>query len=104
MSKYTDYTIIVEGCDLTGKDTLCLKLAERYYLDFVHISSHDPNDYPFYYETMRKKNIVYSRHWVGDLRAGQAFGVWQGFGQKHPRISRGGFRKRRADKNRRQQG
>lgn len=67
MSKYTDYTIIVEGCDLTGKDTLCLKLAERYNLDFVHINSHDPNDFDFYIQTMRKKNIVYSRHWVGEL-------------------------------------
>lgn len=67
MSNYTDYTIIVEGCDLSGKDTLCLKLANRYSLDFVHINSHDPNDYSFYYETMRKKNIVYSRHWVGEL-------------------------------------
>lgn len=67
MSNYTDYTIIVEGCDLTGKDTLCLKLAEKYNLDFVHINSHDPNDFPFYKETMRKKNIVYSRHWVGEL-------------------------------------
>lgn len=67
MSNYTDYTIIVEGCDLTGKDTLCLKLAEKYNLDFVHINSHDPNDFDFYKETMRKKNIVYSRHWVGEL-------------------------------------
>lgn len=67
MSNYTDYTIIVEGCDLTGKDTLCLKLAEKYNLDFVHINSHDPNDFDFYVQTMRKKNVVYSRHWVGEL-------------------------------------
>ena len=58
MSNYTDYTIIVEGCDLTGKDTLCLKLAEKYNLDFVHINSHDPNDFDFYVQTMRKKNVA----------------------------------------------
>ncbi len=66
-AKATDYTIVIEGVDLSGKDTLCLKLAEKYGLDFVHFTSHDPKDYSFYSQSLRKKNVVYSRNWIGEF-------------------------------------
>jgi len=61
------HKIIVEGCDGTGKTTLCKKLAEKYDLDVVHITSKDPNDFDFYRETLRKTNVVYDRHFLGEL-------------------------------------
>ena len=59
--------IIIEGCDGTGKTTLCKQLAEKYGLDVVHITSKDPNDFEFYKETLRKTNVVYDRHFLGEL-------------------------------------
>lgn len=59
--------IIVEGCDGTGKTTLCKRLAERYGFDVVHVTSKDPNDFDFYRQTMRKSNVVYDRHFLGEL-------------------------------------
>ena len=59
--------IVVEGCDGTGKTTLCKKLAERYGWDVVHVTSKDPNDFDFYKQTLRKANVVYDRHFLGEL-------------------------------------
>ena len=59
--------IIVEGCDGTGKTTLCKKLAEHYGLDIVHVTSKDPNDFEFYRQLLRKTNVVFDRHFVGEL-------------------------------------
>ena len=59
--------IIIEGCDGTGKTTLCKKLAERYGWDIVHVTSKDPNDFDFYRQTMRKTNVVFDRHFIGEM-------------------------------------
>ena len=59
--------IIIEGCDGTGKTTLCKQLAQKYDFDIVHITSKDPNDFDFYKQTMRKSNVVYDRHFLGEM-------------------------------------
>ena len=59
--------IIIEGCDGTGKTTLCKKLAERYGWDIVHVTSKDPNDFDFYRQTMRKRNAIFDRHFLGEM-------------------------------------
>lgn len=74
MSKESPKTIIVEGVDLSGKDTLCLKLSEKYGLDFVHCTNTDPRDFGFYYQTLRKGNVVYSRNWLSELIYPSVFG------------------------------
>ena len=66
--------IIVEGCDGTGKTTLCKRLAERYGFDVVHVTSKDPNDFDFYRQTMRKSNVVYDRHFLGELIYPEVYG------------------------------
>lgn len=63
----TANNIIVEGCDGTGKTTLCKLLAERYGWDTVHVTSKDPNDFDFYRQTMRKTKVIYDRHFLGEL-------------------------------------
>lgn len=59
--------IVIEGCDGTGKTTLCKKLAEKYGWDIVHVTSKDPNDFDFYKETLRKTNVIFDRHFIGEL-------------------------------------
>ena len=59
--------IIIEGCDGTGKTTLCRLLARKYGWDTVHVTSKDPNDFDFYKQTLRKTNVVYDRHFLGEL-------------------------------------
>ena len=59
--------IILEGCEGTGKTTLAKKLIERYGLDYVHITNKDPNDYMFYKQTLRKEDVIYDRHFIGEM-------------------------------------
>lgn len=59
--------IIIEGCDGTGKSTLAKKLAKHYNLDVVHMTNKDPKDFNFYKETMRKENVVFDRHFMGEM-------------------------------------
>lgn len=59
--------IILEGCDGTGKTTLAKLLAEKYNLDICHCTQYDPADYDFYRETVRKENIIWDRHTIGEL-------------------------------------
>lgn len=61
--------IIIEGPDCSGKTTLAKKINEYYNneLDVLHCTGHDPRDYKFYYQTMRKKNIVFDRHFIGEM-------------------------------------
>lgn len=59
--------IILEGADGTGKTTLAKILAERYGLDIVHCTQHDAADYDFYRQTLRKENVVWDRHTLGEL-------------------------------------
>lgn len=59
--------VILEGVDGAGKTTLAKILAERYGLDIAHCTQADAADYAFYRQTLRKENIVWDRHTLGEL-------------------------------------
>lgn len=59
--------IIIEGCDGVGKTTLVNKLKKHYQIDSMHITSKDPNDYSFYKQLLKKKDIIYDRHFIGEM-------------------------------------
>lgn len=59
--------IVLEGCDGTGKTTLAKLLANKYKLDICHCTQSDPGDYEFYKQTIRKDNVVWDRHTIGEL-------------------------------------
>ena len=59
--------IILEGCDGTGKTTLAKILADKYGLEIAHCTQHDAADYHFYKQTVRKENIIWDRHTIGEL-------------------------------------
>ena len=59
--------IILEGCDGTGKTTLAKILAERYKLDICHCTQRDATDYDFYRQTLRKEDVIWDRHTLGEL-------------------------------------
>lgn len=60
-------SLIIEGCDGTGKTTIATILAELYHMDICHCTAEDPADYDFYRNTARKKNVIWDRHTVGEL-------------------------------------
>lgn len=59
--------IILEGCDGTGKTTLANILAFKYGLDICHCTASDPSDFQFYKHTVRKDNVIWDRHTIGEL-------------------------------------
>lgn len=59
--------IIIEGVDGAGKTTLAKILADKYGLDICHCTQHDAADYDFYRQTLRKGNVVWDRHTLGEL-------------------------------------
>jgi thymidylate kinase len=59
--------IILEGCDGTGKTTLAKKLQEKYGLDYVHVNRHDPTTHAFYTQTLFKTNVIWDRHFIGEM-------------------------------------
>ena len=59
--------IIIEGCDGVGKTTLVNKLKKHYNIDSMHITSKDPNNYKFYKQLLKKKDIIYDRHFIGEM-------------------------------------
>lgn len=59
--------VILEGCDGTGKTTLAKILAEKYNFDVCHCTQHDGKDYDFYFQTLRKENVIWDRHTLGEL-------------------------------------
>lgn len=62
-------SIIIEGPDCSGKTTLAKKINERfnYECDIVHCTGHDPKDYNFYLQLLKKKNIIFDRQFVGEM-------------------------------------
>lgn len=66
--------IILEGCDGTGKTTLAKILAERYKLDICHCTQRDAADYDFYKQTLRKEDVIWDRHTLGELIYPDIFG------------------------------
>lgn len=59
--------VILEGVDGAGKTTLAKILAEKYGLDICHCTQNDAADYDFYRQTVRKENVVWDRHTIGEL-------------------------------------
>lgn len=59
--------IIIEGADGTGKTTLAKILAYKYGLDVCHCTQYDPADYDFYRQSIRKNNVIWDRHTIGEL-------------------------------------
>lgn len=60
-------TIVIEGCDGTGKTSVAKVLAEKYGCDVVHMTGKDPADFEFYSQSLRKKNVIYDRNVLGEL-------------------------------------
>lgn len=59
--------IIIEGCDGTGKTSVAKILAEKYGCDLVHMTGDDPKDRDFYFQSIRKENVVYDRNVIGEM-------------------------------------
>jgi thymidylate kinase len=59
--------IVIEGADGTGKTTLSKNLARTYGIDRLNINRYDPNTFNFYLETLNKTNVVFDRHFVGEM-------------------------------------
>lgn len=78
--------IILEGVDGAGKTTLAKILAERYGLDVVHCTQHDAADYDFYRQTLRKENVVWDRHTLGELIYPRIFDRKQQIGTEDARL------------------
>lgn len=78
--------IILEGCDGTGKTTLAKILADRYGLDICHCTQDDPGDYEFYRQTLRKENVIWDRHTLGELIYPKVFGRNQKIGCEDARL------------------
>lgn len=78
--------IILEGADGTGKTTLAKLLADRYGLDICHCTQHDPGDYNFYRQSLRKENVVWDRHTLGELIYPHVFGRKPQIGTEDARI------------------
>ena len=78
--------IILEGCDGTGKTTLAKILADRYKLDICHCTQDDPGDYEFYRQTLRKENVIWDRHTLGELIYPKIFEREQKIGVEDARL------------------
>lgn len=78
--------IILEGCDGTGKTTLAKILADRYGLDICHCTQDDPGDYEFYRQTLRKENVIWDRHTLGELIYPKVFGRCQKISSEDARL------------------
>ena len=78
--------IIIEGCDGTGKTTLAKLLANEYNLDICHCGREDPCDYDFYKQSVRKDNVVWDRHTIGELIYPKVFDRAQQIGTEDARI------------------
>lgn len=78
--------IILEGVDGAGKTTLARILADKYGLDICHCTQHDAADYVFYRQTLRKENVVWDRHTLGELIYPKVFDRTQHIGTEDARI------------------
>lgn len=59
--------VIIEGADGVGKSTFAKKVADKYNLSLVHFTNNDPRDLNFYYQSLRKNNFIYDRHFLSEM-------------------------------------
>lgn len=59
--------IILEGPDGAGKSTIANKISTEFNLKVQHVSGSDPNNYNWYIETFKNDNVVFDRHFLGEL-------------------------------------
>lgn len=59
--------IIIEGADGVGKTTIAEKIADKFNLSLVHFTNKDPRDLNFYYQSLRKNNVVYDRNFLSEM-------------------------------------
>lgn len=59
--------IIIEGADGVGKSTIAKKIAEKFNLSLVHCTNKDPRDLNFYYQSLRKDNVIYDRSFLSEM-------------------------------------
>ena len=78
--------IILEGVDGAGKTTLAKILADKYGLDMCHCTQYDAADYNFYRQTLRKENVVWDRHTLGELIYPDIFNRPQQIGTEDARL------------------
>lgn len=78
--------IVIEGCDGTGKTTLAKILAEKYNLDICHCTQKDAADYDFYRQTLRKEDVIWDRHTIGELIYPEVFGREQQIATEDARL------------------
>lgn len=78
--------IILEGCDGTGKTTLAKILADKYNLDICHCTQKDAADYDFYRQTLRKEDVIWDRHTLGELIYPNVFERKQQIGVEDARL------------------
>lgn len=78
--------IVLEGCDGTGKTTLAKILAEKYKLDICHCTQRDAADYDFYRQTLRKEDVIWDRHTIGELIYPDIFGREQQIATEDARL------------------
>lgn len=78
--------IILEGVDGAGKTTLAKILAEKYGLDICHCTQYDAADYNFYRQTLRKENVIWDRHTLGELIYPKIFDRNQQIGTEDARL------------------
>lgn len=65
--KESSMRIIIEGADGVGKTTIAEKIAEKFNLSLVHFTNKDPRDLNFYYQSLRKNNVVYDRSFLSEM-------------------------------------
>lgn len=59
--------IIIEGADGVGKSTIAKKVADKFNLSLVHFTNKDPRDLNFYYQSLRKDNVIYDRSFLSEM-------------------------------------
>lgn len=66
--------IIIEGADGTGKSTIAKQLADEFDLGLMHLTNKDPRDLNFYYQLLRKNNVIYDRNFLAEMVYPSYFG------------------------------
>lgn len=79
-------SIILEGADGVGKTTMAKILANKYGMDICHCTQHDAADYNFYRQTLRKENVIWDRHTLGELIYPKVFGRQQQISTEDARL------------------